>query len=362
MKTGTTHLPLHYGSTPLWLFEKMTKLAREISLILITEYGTDEYLKRLSNPNWFQAFGCVLGFDWHSSGLTTTTCGAIKEGLKPIEKDLGIFVCGGKGRTSRKTPSEIETKTALHHILIYDIPLRYASRMAAKVDNNALQDGYQLYHHSFFFNKNGHWAVIQQGMNLQSHWARRYHWLSENVSDFVNEPHTAISSQNIEHGTKNKVLNLVHHKSRNNREISTKVSKEKPEKIIKTIKRLQQSKLPKRHEILITDINPQRLEKIFLSTYENQPENFEKLLGMTGVGPKTIRALSLISELVYGAPASTQDPARYSFAHGGKDGIPYPVDRQIYTQSIEYLKEAINKAKLGYYEKLHAFRRLTTML
>jgi len=362
MKTGTAHLPLHYGTAPLWLFEKMTKLAREISLILITEYGTDEYLKRLSNPNWFQAFGCVLGFDWHSSGLTTTTCGAIKEGFKPIEKDLGIFVCGGKGRTSRKTPSEIETKTALHHILIYDIPLRYASRMAAKVDNNALQDGYQLYHHSFFFNKNGHWAVIQQGMNPNSHWARRYHWLSEDVSDFVNEPHSAIASQNIEYRTKNKVLNLVANESEKNRQISAKLAGENPEKILKTIKKLQGAQLPQRHQILISDINPENLKKIFLSTYEQQPDDFEKLLGMSGVGPKTIRALALISELVYGAPASTQDPARYSFAHGGKDGIPYPVDRQIYTQSIEYLKEAINKAKLGYYEKLHAFRRLNSLL
>jgi len=354
-QTGTIHLPLHYGQAPAWLFNKMAKLAREISLILIDEYGTDEYLKRLSNPNWFQAFGCVLGFDWHSSGLTTTTCGALKEGLKPVEKDLGLFICGGKGRTSRKTPQELE-KTSQKYSFNSQ-PLIYASRLTAKVDNNALQDGYQLYHHSFFFTKEGKWAVVQQGMNELTHWARRYHWLSQEVDDFVNEPHTGIATQK-----RGVVLNLVHHQSRDNREISTKVSKEKPEKIIKTIKQLQQSKLPKRHEILMADINPQRLEKIFLSTYEKQPENFEKLLGMVGVGPKTIRALSLISELVYGAPASTQDPARYSFAHGGKDGIPYPVDRQTYNQSIEYLKEALNKAKLGYYEKLQAFRRLANLL
>lgn len=357
MKTGTARLPLHYGSAPHWLFEQMTKLAREISIILVTEYGTEEYLKRLSDPLWFQSFGCTLGFDWHSSGLTTTTCGAIKEGLKPLEKDLGIFVCGGKGKASRKTLQEIETKTALHHILIYDIPLKYASRMAAKVDNSALQDGYQLYHHSFFFTKEGKWTIVQQGMNPNSRWARRYHWLSDNVQDFVNKPHAGIISE-----TKGEVLNLVAPESKDNRHISAKLSQQKPYQTIKSIKRLKEIKLPARHHQLLSDINPENLKKIFLSTYEKQPENFEKLLSLPGVGPKTIRALSLIAELIYGAPASTQDPARYSFAHGGKDGIPYPVDRQTYIQSIEYLKEAVNKAKLGYYEKLHAFRRLSSMI
>lgn len=354
MRTGTANLPLHYGSTPRWLFEQMTKLAREISIILITEYGVEEYLRRLSDSCWFQAFGCTLGFDWHSSGLTTTTCGAIKEGLRPIQKDLGIFVCGGKGRTSRKTPEEIKHYSSLYHISIYDI-LTYASKMAAKVDNNALQDGYQLYHHSFFFTPTGKWAVIQQGMKQDSHWARRYHWLSDDVIDFVNEPHTGIASD--KRGT---VLNLVDSISKENRKITAKLSQQKPEKITKTIKRLQETKLPERHEVLLSDINPDNLEKIFLSTYERQPENFEKLLGMKGVGPKTIRALALISELIYGAPASTRDPARFSFAHGGKDGIPYPVDKKTYTQSINYLSQAVNKAKLGYWEKLHALRRVNS--
>ena len=360
MKTGTANLPLHYGSAPRWLFEQMTKLSREISLVLIDEYGTEEYLKRLADPNWFQAFGCVLGFDWHSSGVSTTTCAAIKEGLRGTEKELGIFVCGGKGRTSRKTPGEIETFGQQYS---FDSqPLIYASKISAKVDNNALQDGYQLYHHSFFFTKEGKWAIVQQGMNSLNHWARRYHWLSDEVVDFVNEPHSAIASQNIEQTTKNKVLNLVANESKENRKITAKLSQQKPEKITKTIKKLQETKLPERHEILISDINPKNLKKIFLSTYEHQPENFEKLLGMKGVGPKTIRALSLISELVYGAPISTRDPARYSFAHGGKDGVPYPVNRKTYRQSIEFLKEATNKAKLGYYEKLHALRRLHNMI
>lgn len=360
MKTGTANLPLHYGFTPRWLFEQMTKLAREISIILITEYGVEDYLRRLSNPNWFQAFGCTLGFDWHSSGLTTTTCGAIKEGLRPIQKDLGLFICGGKGKTSRKTPNEIENISQKYSL--DSQPLIYASRISAKVDNNALQDGYQLYHHSFFFTPTGKWAVVQQGMSLDSFginrgWARRYHWLSDNVADFVNEPHTGIASE-----SRGEVLNLVAKESKNNRHVSTKISHQNPQKTIQTIAKLQETKLPERHEVLLSDINPNNLEKIFLSTYERQPENFEKLLGMKGVGPKTIRALALISELIYGAPASTHDPARFSFAHGGKDGIPYPVDKKTYTQSINYLSQAVNKAKLGYWEKLHALRRVQNFL
>ena len=355
MKTGTSDLPLHYGSAPGWLFEQMTRLAREISLVLITEQGEEEYLKKLANPDWFQAFGCVLGFDWHSSGLTTTTCGAIKQGLRPIQKDLGFFVFGGKGRASRKTPREIENTSQQYS---FDSqPLIYASKIAAKVDNNALQDNYQLYHHTFFATSSGKWAVVQQGMNPINHWARRYHWLSDNVNDFVNQPHAGIACDH-----RSKILNLVANESKKNREISAKISQQNPEKISKTIKKLQATKLPERHEVLISDINPQNLKKIFLSTYEKQPENFEKLLGMKGVGPKTIRALSLISELVYGAPISTRDPARFSFAHGGKDGTPYPVDRKTYTKSIAFLKEAVNKAKLGHYEKLQALKRLSSVV
>ncbi len=356
MKTGTAHLPLHYGAAPRWLFEKMTKLAREISLVLISEYGKEEYLTRLSNPNWFQAFGCVLGFDWHSSGLTTTTCGALKEGLKHDQDELGLFICGGKGKASRRTPYQIETISEQHSINAQ--PLVYASKISAKVDNSALQDGYQLYHHSFFFTNDGKWVVVQQGMSDQSRWARRYHWLSDKVDDFVNEPHKAIVSQDKQQTTKNKVLNLVASESKDNRQVTAKVSQNTPGKNITTLEKLQESNLPERHQVLLSDINPENLKKILLSTYEQQPENFEKLLGMKGVGPKTIRALSLISELIHGASVSTKDPARYSFAHGGKDGTPYPVDRKTYNQSIQFLNKAIKKAELGHYEKLRAFQRL----
>ena len=358
MKTGTANLPLHYGSAPRWLFEKMTQLAREISIILVTEYGSEEYLKRLSDPNWFQALGCVLGFDWHSSGLTTTTCGALKEGLRPVQKALGLFVAGGKGRASRKTPEEItNSKIPSCQSLIY------ASKLAAKVDNNALQDGFQLYHHSFFFTKAGQWAVVQQGMSLDPFgmnkgWARRYHWLSDEVSDFVNEPHSAITSQVPSTQSQTPIMNLVASESKDNRQVTARVSQVKPEANIKTLKKLQQANLPQRHQVLLADINPDNLRKIFLTTYADQPENFEKLLGMKGVGPKTIRALSLIAELVYGTPASTRDPARYSFAHGGKDGTPYPVDKKTYQQSIQFLNLAIKKAKIGHYERLRALQRL----
>lgn len=356
MKTGVANLPLHWGSAPSWLFEKMTKLAREITLVIASEFSVGEFLKRLADPYWFQSFGCVLGFDWHSSGLSTVTCGALKEGLKPLQKDLGLFVCGGKGKASRKTPKEIENigqKTAR------DVsPLVYASKLSAKVDNNALQDGYQLYHHTFFFTHRqdsgqAKWAVVQQGMNPATHWARRYHWLSDEVDDFVCEPETAIACDH-----KSKILNLVALESDQARKTTAEISRQKPERTIKEIKKFENLKLNKRHQVLASDINPENLKKIFLSTYEEQPQNFEALLGMKGVGPKTIRALSLIAELIYNIPTSTYDPARFSFAHGGKDGTPYPVNRRIYEKSIEFLEKAINHAKLGHFEKLHALRRL----
>lgn len=360
MKTGSAYLPLHFGTAPRWLFEQMKRLAREISIILITEYGPQEFLARVSDPLWFQAFGCVLGFDWHSSGLTTTACATLKEGLKPIEKDLGIFICGGKGKISRKTPMEIKDKARQVYIDALSPKLIRASKIAAKVDNNALQDGYQLYHHTFFFTARGDWAVIQQGMNPESQYARRYHWLSNKVKDFVNEPHAGIASEIF--SPDNQVLDLTAEKSRENRELSAQIAGDKPEKNLKILKKLKEIKLPPRHRILLSDINPDRLSTIFISTFEKQPKNFLELLGLSRVGGKTLRALALISELVYGKPASAKDPARYSFAHGGKDSVPYPIDQKTYTNSIIFLKEVINRAKLGYLDKLHAFRRLASVV
>jgi hypothetical protein len=351
-RTGIANLPLHYGKVPPWLFGRMCQLAREITIVTVTEFGTGEMLRRLSDPFWFQAFGCILGYDWHSSGVTTTVCGAIKEGMRGLERELGLFVAGGKGRTSRKTPLEIENTG--HLLKVNPSSLVYASRMSAKVDNSALQDGYQLYHHSFFFTRDGSWAVIQQGMNEVNRYARRYHWLGEEVSDFVCEPEAAICSQ-----ARGEALNLVALESTKVRDVIARVAAEKkPDKIVSQLNRLKTLNLPRRPYISLEDIQPDRLSRIFLAAYEHKPENFESLLALEGVGPKTLRALSLISELVYETPVSLRDPASYSFAHGGKDGYPYPVDRKTYDSSIQFLIQALEKSKIGDREKLEAFRRL----
>ena len=351
-RTGIANLPLHYGKVPPWLFERMARLAREITLFIIEEFSPEEMLRRLSDPFWFQALGCVLGYDWHSSGVTTVLCGALKEGLRGLEKDTGFFVAGGKGKTSRRTPGEIEGFGEA--ILVDPSPLVYASRMAAKVDTSALQDGYQLYHHTFFFTARGSWTVVQQGMNETTRYARRYHWLGEAVTDFVCEPHKAICSQGW-----GEVLNLVARESASARTTITNIAtEEKPERVLAELKRLKTLSLPPRHHLLLQDIHPDKLDKSLLISYERQPKGFEQLVGLEGVGAKTIRALSLVSELVYGAPASFRDPARYSFAHGGKDGHPFPVDRATYDKSIEILARAVEKARIDNSEKRQALHRL----
>lgn len=309
-------------------------------------------LRRVSDPHWFQAFGCVLGYDWHSSGVTTTVCGALKDGLKGLEQELGLFVAGGKGRASRKTPGEIEK---LGPVLGVDpCHLVYASRMSAKVDSAALQDGYQLYHHTFIFTEKGEWTVVQQGMNEANRYARRYHWLGETVHDFVCEPHAAICSE----GT-GQVLNLVASDSASARTTITSIAREEtPEAILNDVERVKTLHLPRRHHLSVEDIHADRLNKGLNIIYDRQPKGFEELLALGGVGPKTIRALSLISELIYGVPASFHDPARYSFAHGGKDGIPYPVDRKVYDESIEILARAVAKARVERTDKREALTRL----
>ena len=353
-RTGIANLPLHYGKAPRWLFDRMVKLARELTIAIVSEFGPEEMLRRLSHPYWFQAFGCILGYDWHSSGVTTTLCGALKEGMKGLEKDLGLFVAGGKGKTSRKTPAEIESWG--NSISLDPAPLVYASRMSAKVDSSAVQDGYQLYHHCFLFTRNGSWMVVQQGMNETNRYARRYHWLGELIASFVNEPHSAILSQ-----AKGQTLNLVASESEPARTTIASIAGEKPENTLAELKRLKTLNLPSHHYLSTQDLHTDSLSRIILSTYERQPKNFEELLELPGVGARTIRALSLISELVHGVAPSYRDPARYSFAHGGKDGIPYPVDRKTYDRSIELLRKAINRAKLGISEKNEAVGRLERM-
>jgi len=338
----------------------MKRLASLITQIIVWDYGPEEFLRRLSNPFWFQAFGCVLGFDWHSSGITTTVGGALKEGLKGLEKSLGIVVAGGKGATSRKTPQHIKIwgeKLCLDSETVTS--LIYASRMSAKVDSSAVQDGFQLYHHNLIFSTSGLWVVVQQGMNPSLKSARRYHWLSSSLNDFVEEPHSGIISER-----KTQTLDLTAKQSRQTRQASVGLIKDNFSELIKDVGKLSQENwtevlnLPVDHPVYPEHFNQKRLEKIFHRIKEKDPEDFEKLLGIEGVGPKSILALSLISELIYGTKPSWKDPARYSFAHGGKDGYPYPVQRDTYDQSIRILKKAIQKAKLSRSEKTQALRSL----
>lgn len=356
-KTGVSDLPLHYGKAPPWLFQRMVKLGKAITQAIVFEFGSIEFLRRISDPYWFQAFGCVLGFDWHSSGLTTTVTGALKEGINPEETGIGI--CGGKGKTSKTTLKQIENLGETLSLSENKIQrLQYASRLSAKVDTSCIQDGYQLYHHVIFFTEKGEWCVVQQGLNPDTRYARRYHWLFEGVESFVEEPHTGIAFQRKE----SKVLDMTAKESKEARKISVDLVKERPEKIFSLLskqKTLLTLNLPRIHEIPeMEKINIETLKK----AYEFQPKNYEELVSLQGLGPKTIRALALISEVIYGKPPSWKDPARFSFAHGGKDRIPYPVDKNTYDKSIEILETGIQEAKLGNNEKLQALRRLNDFL
>jgi hypothetical protein len=351
MRTGYAQLPLHGGKAPAWLFSRMVRLAREIVGHVVAEYGPDEVLRRLSDPYWFQAFGCVLGFDWHSSGVTTTVTGAVKEGIRGHEGDFGFHAAGGKGRASRRTPDEVAS--ACERISRDPGPLVHASRTAAKVDSAAVQDGYQLYHHAFFFTPAGGWCVVQQGLEGVGRTARRYHWLSESVASFVNEPHAAVCCDAS--GT---VLNLVASESAPVRMASAALSARPPEETLHALRTVPNLVLPGHHDVRGSDIDPRYLHRILLRTYEQAPADFESLLGIPGVGAKTLRALALASELIYGARTSTRDPARFSFAHGGKDGHPYPVDREIYDKTIEVLGRAVKRARVDHSDQVKALRRL----
>ncbi len=354
-KTGVANLPLHGGKAPRWLFERMVKLSGQIAYIIIEEYSTDELLKRLSDPFWFQALGCVVGFDWHSSGLTTTLCGALKIALNNMSSETGLFVAGGKAKTALKTPLEIDS-IADRYALNGNF-FKYVSKTTARVDNVAIQDGYDLYHHNIFFTKEGNWCVIQQGLNNSNSYARRYHWLKSITYSFVDEPHSAIFST-IRHA---RILNLTDKKSKPARHSIVDFTNQPLYAIEKELSTIKSLSMPKRHYILPEDINFKRLLKGLEKISELKPSDFESLLGIKGVGKKTIRALSLISDIIYGKPPSFKDPALFSYAHGGKDGHPFPVEKHIYDESIEVLKNAIEKAKIGYYDKLRAFKKLHTL-
>ena len=344
-------MPLHWGKAPSWLFQRMVKLCRAVTEIVVTDYGPMELLRRFSDPVWFQSFGCVLGFDWHSSGVTTTVCGALKEAVKGQEASLGLYVCGGKGGASRKTPAEI-TGFSEQFGLDGD-ELVKASRLSAKVDSAALQDGFQIYQHVFLGTTQGNWAVVQQGMNTDTRWARRYHWLSEGLKDFVLEPHEGIACDHV-----GRPLNMVAAEADTARQAVTAISQRSPEVTVKELERVRALAMPEQHPVGLGDVSPRYLQKALVGTYEKPPQDFSELLLQPGVGPKTIRALALIAEVAHGAPLSFRDPVTYTFAVGGKDGWPYPVDRNAYDRSVAFLDKGIREAKLGNKERLDALRRL----
>lgn len=392
MRRSVAHLPLHGGKAPRWLFERMMKLAGAITMTVVDEYGPREMLRRLSDPWWFQAFGCVLGFDWHSSGVTTVTCGALKEAARLYGDDLGVLVAGGKGRTSRRAPREIEEGADRHGIAGGE-RLVYASRMSAKVDSAAVQDGYQVYHHTFFFEPGGGWCVVQQGMNGASGWARRYHWLGEILEDFVCDPHASIQDLSRPAGAPDRAdrespsasggeprepasagptpsrvepLNMVAREGRANRDACAALAREDPDRIAAEVRRLTEGPTlfaPAHHAVLPEDVDARHLQRVLRTLHERHPEDFETLLGGRGVGPAAVRSLALVAEVIHDAPVSRADPAdrawaRFSFAHGGKDGHPFPVDRSAYDRSIEVLEDTVRRARLGDREKSRALRRL----
>ena len=379
IQRGIATFTLDSGVCPRWLFERMVRLGRQMLWVILEEYGPDEFIKRIADPVWFQSLGTVLAFDWNASGLTTILTAALKEAMRGYERDLGLFICGGKGKTSRKTPVEIKNWAG---VLSLPSPkaenLVYNSKMAAKVDSCLVQDGFQIYHHSFFFSKNGAWAVVQQGMNTTNQTARRYHWYSEKITDLVCEPHSGIITQ-----IKAPTLNLTAKESENTREMSTELIQGNYHSLMKDIQILRrhscglsQTIALKRgekqltllnlenkeffwHPVLIEDFSQSSyLKKILYKVCEAKPENYERLLAQEGVGPKTIRALSLVSEVIYGAEPSYEDPARYSFAHGGKDATPYPIDRKTYDSTINFFQRVIQKLRLPFYEKRSLLRKL----
>jgi hypothetical protein len=353
MKRSVAHLPLHGGAAPGWLFGRMERLGGAIVQIVVDEYGPTEMLERLADPVWFQAFGCVLGFDWHSSGLTTVTCGALKEAYKRIGSEMGIHVAGGKGGVSRTTPRQIG-EIAEKHLLAGD-RLIYASKMSAKVDSAAVQDGYDIYAHTIFF-AGDEWCVVQQGMNDANGYARRYHWLSGGELDFVCEPHRGIDSQGA--ADAQLLLNMVAREADASRAASVQVVGLEPEKVLREVEAGPSLFLPRHHAVRPADVDAKRLGRILRVLFEHSPGDFEALLGVPGVGPKTVRSLALIGELIYDAPQCRRDPATFSYAHGGKDGHPFPVDRATYDRNIAMLEAAVQRAKVSPNEKDRSLRRL----
>jgi hypothetical protein len=364
-RSGSADLPLHGGRVPPWLGERMTKLGAVIAEAIVHAYGRDEFLRRLSHPFWFQAFGAVMGMDWHSSGITTSVVGALKRGLAPLSGELGVHVCGGRGRHSRKTPAEL---TAVGERVGLDGEgLGQASRLVAKVDSAAVQDGFELYLHAFFVTDDGLWAVVQQGMNGESRYARRYHWLSEGLSSFVDAPHAA-----IEGADQGVIVNLTDRRAEASRRsqldlldalgpdgVASELARiEGREPVLDPQLLLPHLVLPAHHDVRGEDVVGRRLYGALAAAADRGPSDFAELLKVPGVGARTVQSLALVAEVLHGAPYRFSDPARFSYAHGGKDGHPFPVPLAVYDKTIAVLKSAVRKARLGHGEELAAIRRL----
>jgi len=366
-RAGSADLPLHNGRVPAWLGQRMARLGGVIAEAIVHHYGRDEFLRRLSHPFWFQSFGAVMGMDWHSSGITTSVIGALKRGLGPLSGELGLHVCGGRGGHSRQTPLEL---ARIGERVGFDgAALAQASRLVAKVDSAAVQDGFDLYLHGFVVADDGKWVVVQQGMNGGSRMARRYHWLSEDMKSFVDAPHAAIEGDN-----RGQIVNLTDRRAEASRRSQVDLLADLgPERIAREAARidgrtpvvtepeeplLPHLVMPAHHDVRAEDVVTRRLHGVLAAAADRGPRDFAELLLVPGVGARTVRSLALVAEVVHGAPCRFTDPARFSLAHGGKDRHPFPVPTRVYDQTIEVLKTAVTKARLGNEERLEAIRRL----
>jgi hypothetical protein len=348
-RSGSADLPLCNGTIPTWLFEKMTKLSFAIVETIILEHGQQEFLRRLSDPFWFQSFGAVIGMNWNASGVTTAVMSALKKSLNPYSQKLGVYVCGGKGKHSLQTPRElidVGNRTGLDGNY-----LALCSRLSAKIDNTAIQDGFQLYLHNFVVTDKGDWAVIQQGMKPNVLTARRYHWNSKNIKSFTEEPHTGICGEN-----QGQILNLVDKNAQPTQQGILSITNEHPDKILSEIRRLV---MPSYKNIRAENVDLKRLGSILWLAQENKTEKFEDLLLLNGLGPRALQSLTLVSEIIHGTPSRFTDPARFAFAHGGKSGRPFPILTTVYDETIATLKSSVEKAKLGQIEKHEAIKKLT---